>query len=326
MGLSAAAIDGHIVRWEAELGMGNRPYRKHWPSRLFRHEPLQSAVQILCSGSLLSRNDAGGRIALDIAPEEIIGARDAAHGYVRLYFRPKTPTQYHIEGIRKPAEVFQNRHAPILVMMIFDARAVLVGPATRFSNGNMQSDAAQVFASEPEFANLPFGDIYHEGAFDPGSERGNEIKLRRCAEVLLPSPLRLDTSLEAVLCRSPAERTTLLYMLGDAVGRLWSPKIRVFNQPGIFESSWAYIDELNGSANGIWFKLHPRRAGGPVDFRMVVKDDRGRVVRQSYKGDLDPSRNWKVAANLQPGVYTVECMVENCLAYKASFSVDDLPF
>lgn len=123
MALSDGKIGAHIVAWEAKLRPTLYSHRRHWPSRLFRHEPLENIVKVLGTGQLLSRNDASaaGEIANDIAPEEIIAANPQAYEHVRLYFRPKTPTQYHIEGIREPCDFFMGKHAPVLYMMVFDA-------------------------------------------------------------------------------------------------------------------------------------------------------------------------------------------------------------
>lgn len=108
MALSQAVIQAHIADWEPRLSSTFYSHRRHWPSRLFRHEPLENILSILHAGHLLSRNDANASNAIvnDIAPADILNANTLSHQYVRLYFRPKTPTQYHIEGIREPVDFF----------------------------------------------------------------------------------------------------------------------------------------------------------------------------------------------------------------------------
>lgn len=151
MGLSPAVARAHIDDWEAALGRGNRLYRRNWPSRLFRHEPLENAVEILRSGTLLSRTASEGRRVRDIAPPGIIQRRHEAHDYVRLYFRPKNPTQYHIEGIRRPAEYYQGHHAPVLIIFVFGAQDILTAPGVEFSDGNMQAGATRKGSTNREF-------------------------------------------------------------------------------------------------------------------------------------------------------------------------------
>lgn len=325
MGLSGDVVRAHIERWENRLSRGNRPYRRNWPSRLFRHEPLENTVKILKSGALLSRSDAEGDIARDIAPAEIIGRRTAAHKFVRMYFRPKSPTQYHIEGIRKPAELYQGSQAPVLVIMVFGAEDTLTKPEVRFSDGNMQSPATEKGSTDEEFQAIPFEQVFHEGAFEPRAQLGIDIVRRRCAEVLVPSPLPLEGNLKGVLCRSPAERATLLHLLGNAADQ-WSERIRVFTEPGLFENRYAYLDTVDGGPDGIRFTIHPRRDGATVAAAMWVWDRDGDRRMHFGPHELDPARRWMSRGSLAPGTYVARFELEDCLAYEAPFIVDELPF
>ena len=100
MGITKRRADRHIEEWEAKLSAeGCYPYRARWPSRLFHHSPIENIAVILTRGNLLSRSDSGAHRKLDIAGASVIQHRDRAHQFGRLYFRPRTPTQYCIEGI-----------------------------------------------------------------------------------------------------------------------------------------------------------------------------------------------------------------------------------
>lgn len=326
MALSADVVRAHIEYWEQRLARkGNRPYRQHWPARLFRHEPIENAVKILRSDVLLSREQAAERIVRDIAPAEIIAARVVAHQLVRLYFRPKSPTQYRVEGVKKPDEVYQERHAPMLVIMIFQAEDILTQPSVQFSDGNMQSHNTVTRSTNDAFRELPFDQIYHDGVYDSHSVQGDEIKRRRCAEVLISSPLQLNGHLQAVLCRSPAERSTLLHLLGDSAGQ-WRDRIRVFAEPGLFENRWAYVNTVDGGPNGIEFTLHPRQDGRTVATKLEVRNGDGELLLHSATKELDPAKNCIWRQSLQPGVYLTRIELEGCLAYEAPFVVDELPF
>lgn len=186
MTLQSSTIDSHIARWERALSFGAYGYRSNWPSRLFRHEPIENAVSILKHGTLLSRAEAAAQnlIVTDIAPSDIINHNARAHDYARLYFRPRNPTQYHIEGIKKADEIYKGKHAPVIVVFIFKSSEILCRNRVSFSDGNMQSETTTIFSEESAFKRLPFSDIYHEGPFSPES-RENIIR-RRCAEVLIP--------------------------------------------------------------------------------------------------------------------------------------------
>lgn len=325
MGLSPAVLQAHVDHWQQELTRGNRRYRRHWPSRLFRHEAVENAALILRSGQLLSRVDSEGLRALDIAPAEIIQRRLAAHQYVRLYFRPKSPTQYRIEGVRKRQEIYQGRHAPVLVIFIFKAMDILGEPDVRFSNGNMQSPSTREGSTDRDFQAIPFGFVYHDGAYDRSTDASQEIRRCRCAEVLVPSPMALEGRLQAVLCRSPAERATLLHMLGDHAAA-WSDRVRTFSEPGLFENTYAYVDGIDGTDKGVFFTLHPRRDGAEIKTEVWLQDENGAVILHAGPSEISASHPWQVGEGLGPGAYTVRIHLEDCLACEASILIDDLPF
>ena len=325
MGLRPDVVQAHIAHWEQQLNSGNRPYRRHWPARLFRHEPIENAAKILKDGVLHSRTDAAEAIVRDIAPIDIIRSRHEAHRSVRLYFRPKTPTQYRIEGIRKASEYYQERHAPVLVIFIFKAMDILTRDGVEFSDGNMQSPETNKGSTEEEFGSIPFNHVYHEGSFDPVSSLGAEIIRRRCAEVLLPSPLYLVGTLQAVMCRSTAERTTLLHLLGDAAAQ-WNPQIRVFSQPGLFENIYAYLDTVDARSEGISFRFHPRRDGRDVITEMWVYDESSELLVHVGPMPLATGNAYAVEHTFTPGRYLTRFEVDGCLAYESPFFIDEQPF
>lgn len=251
MAVSVNLIDAHIQTWEARLA---HSHRRHWPSRLFRHEVLENAVELLRAGTLLSRRHAQDVLRRDVAPDDIINANHDAHGYARLYFRPRTPTQYRIEGIRRPEEIWNGKHAPVIYMFVFKSRDLLARPGVHFSRGNMQIPGTEVLDGDENFGSLNFSKIYHEGSYGPDDA---DIKVWRCAEVLVDSPLNLDDSLEAIVCRSDAERKTLLHILGDESVR-WASKIQVLSQPGFFNAEYAFVESVDLSSDGAHVRFHPR--------------------------------------------------------------------
>jgi len=188
MGLNKEFLDTHIVEWENKLKGPAYPHREKWPRHLFHHAPLENAVNILTSGQLLSRTDSDTMRARDVAAQGVIDHSQRAHKFARLYFRPRTPTQYHIEGIRKFGECQygENAHAPVLIMLIFDARLVLSLQGVCFSNSNMQTGVIEG-STTAFFLNIPFDKVYHEGGI--GGDRS--ITSHRCGEVLAPSPMAI---------------------------------------------------------------------------------------------------------------------------------------
>jgi len=325
MAVSQRLFDAHVDDWQRVLSVGNHTYRRVWPPRLFRHEPIGNAAAILSSGALLSRAAALRTRVLqdDVAPAEIVDATDRGHAYVRLYWRPRTPTQYHVEGIRKPHEVYREKHAPVLVILIFSASTVLTRDDVSFSNGNLQSPESDVLSGDEGFATMPFADIFHEGPFDPTDR--DRIVRRRCAEVLVPDRLPLADTVQAVLCRSSAERAFLLHRLGSAA-RAWSDRIRVFSKPGVFQNDYAYIESVTAASTGISFAFHPRRDGASVRTELTVRSETGTIVCKRGPRDLDGGRRWRVDHPLADGRYTITINVDGCPAHEAVHVVDSLPF
>lgn len=324
MPLTSAAIDQHIAQWSAALATSRSPYRKFWPKYLFRHERVENAARILRSGQLLSRVGSAQIQHIDVAAADVVSATDRAHASARLYFRPTTPTQYHLEGIKKPTEYYrENVHAPVLVMFAFNAKTVLNLPGVAFSDGNMQSPSTTVGSDKDFFEQLPFDAVYHVGAFV--HEDRDRILRARCAEVLAPSPLALAGHLQAIVCRSPAERAFLLHLAGSQAASAWSKRTSVFAEQGVFENKWVYVDSVEATSDGVRIKFHPRVDSKTIDFDAEIWRGETRIYRGG-KQDANASMIWHLKQPLTNGQYKICIKVEGCLAYEALVLVDDLPF
>lgn len=326
MALSKAFVAAHIAKWQAELKSASYPHREKWPSRLFHHAPIENAVQILRSGQLLSRNDSGDIRTRDVAAVGVIDASHRAHRYVRLYFRPRTPTQYHIEGIRRPADCRfgPQAHAPILVMFVFAAEPVLVAPDVRFSDENMQTGVVEG-DTEAYFNDIPFLKVFHEG----GTGGDASITKHRCAEVLPASPMNLDGTLQWIYCRSEAEKAFLIHLLGaDAVR--WLPRILVSDDLRVFEKTFPFVESVSISKTGVIFALNPRRDHQPLSVRVSAWTADGAAVVNFFRPDLSArpptGGNWRVSHDFAPGRYRVEIEVDAHLAYRSYLVLDEHPF
>lgn len=325
MALSANFVDAHISRWEAYLRRQHRAYREKWPSRLFHHAPIENAVKILQDGNLRSRLDPQSKRTRDVAAAGVIDNRADAHQYARLYFRPKTPTQYHIEGIRKTNECSYGEatHAPVLIMFVFDAKAVLSREGIMFCDQNMQKDEASPGDTEEYFSSIPFEKVYHEG----GIGGDYSIISHRCAEVLAPSPLPLEEALQWIYCRSIAEKETLLEMLG-ADAEIWSKKIIISNDVLVFERKFVFVDEVTLSPERILFRFNSRADRAPVDVQVSVKDAKGTQLIKFRNSAMNPSPDppatrWRLDCKFPNGTYWVEIRLEGHLAYRAHVTLGD---
>ncbi len=326
MGLSHARVERHIQVWEERLAAGPYAHRAKWPARLFHHTPIENAACVLRDAVLLSREDSESRRCLDVAGQALISHRERAHQFARLYFRPRTPTQYSIEGVRKPDERYDaTAHSPTLVMLIFDASGVLTTNGVRFSNGNMQSYSASDDDTEEFFDSIPFEKVYHEGP--TGGDRS--IIHARCAEVLAPSPLLLEGSLTSVYCRSPAERATLLHDLGGNA-RVWRSRIFVSDDSRVFEKRYAFVEEVSIKSDGIYFRISPRERPRDVNVQVDVWNWEGQHLNRSGPRDIPavpPSKGqWTIPRKLEDGIYRVRILLEGCRAYEALLPLGELPF
>lgn len=328
MGLSVAVADAHIARWTDELRRRPfYPHRVHWPSLLFHHAPVQNAVSIIQSGEIRSRRQTQGQRPLDVAGAGVIDHRQRAHDFSRLYFRPRTPTQYHIEGIRRPNECQYGpaAHAPVLVMFALEARSILTMPTTRFSDINMQRDDARDGHNDAFFATIDFNKVYHEGNFGGDASIGNH----RAAEVLCHSPLILADHLKWIVCRSEAERETLIHMAGPA-GRALRRNIVTSDDGKVFEKRFAFVEKVYASSEGISFHLSPRHDASPLKVRVEVHNDEADLVFDETYGRLaarpDNGGGWIANVDLEDGFHRVQIHIDDQLAYQNLLFVGEALF
>lgn len=317
MALSEAFVAAHIRHWQAQLNQPWYNHRRYWPECLFHHAPLENIIAILNSGTLRSRNDPANLRPRDVAAREVNAARAHAHDRVRLYFRPKTPTQFHIEGIRKPGECRfgEETHSPVLVMLILDAQRILTLPGTQFCDRNMQRGEAVPGDNEAHFAAIPFDKVYHEGPTG-GDET---IVSHRCAEVLPESPLNLDQCLRAVCLRSEPERDTLLNLLGGHRSR-WAEKCFVSDALKVFEKRYSFVQEISLTKEGVVFTLNPRVDRRGVKLSIQIWNGAGQFVVRFDHPDLaaaPPRGSWIYNHAFSDGVYSVRVEIEDHLAYDA---------
>lgn len=249
--------------------------RASWPDNLYHIADVTNVASILRTGKVYSRDRAVelDLMQIDSADQAVIAHSEWSHRYVRLYFGPRTPTQYRSEGIRPTANRINGAHTPLPAFLIFDSRALLIRDACQFSNGNVGSSRHQRGSDAAFFASIPFRDVYHRGVF---TERGPEIIHRRNAEVLFEDELDLH-DLREVVCRTGPERETLLNLLGRDDALRWKNRIRVeARDEGLFERKWYYVQEVSLIGN----ELHVRmNKPCPMEQRLdVVTDDGTRMA------------------------------------------------
>lgn len=322
MKLWVTDIKRHVAMWSARLGHLN-----WWPKYVYHFTDIHNAVAILKSGYLYSRNEVRrrGLMEVDNASSEIIQRTKPEHlSYARLYFRPRTPTQYSNEGIRPlNRRELGGAHCPIPIHFCFDALTVLAREDTEFSNGNMGSASSSHSLERDFFLQIPFDLVFHNGAFSP--EQRDKIIFHRNAEVLIPASLSLEPALKFIACRSTAERQTLLHLLPVDLHQQWMPYIRLGEQ-GLFERKWTYVEEVVTVNDKLTFRFNPNTlTPGPfqVSFSYREVDEN---FERTWKGEQKTLNNL-LSIRIPNAVWgTAALSLDGALAFAAPISFKEISF
>ena len=313
------SITQHITHWSARLGA-----LKWWPRFVYHFTDVHNAVNILQTGQLFCRAIAEKQqiIQVDSASPGIIRqTRDDYKNYVRLYFRPRTPTQYRNEGIRPyRARELGGAHCPIPIFFCFDAHSVLAMDETEFSDGSMASPKAVHGKSQALFESIPFQYVFHNSGFPP--ELRDTIIFHRHAEVLVPNALDL-TFLKGIACRSAAERQTFLHLLPNQLSKQWLDKIRI-SERGFFERKWSFVEEVVVVNEHIIFKFNPPSTQASFDIRVeYLGHGKNKPSQLSGRRTLDEDLKITVR-NATFGV--VKLYLDDALAFCDRVFFGDIPF
>lgn len=221
-----------------------------WPKFAYHYTDVTNAVSILSSGKLYSRVKAGAKGVMenDNASRQVIDMTETrVTSYVRFYFRPLTPTQYHNEGykhrqIRYDGDI--NANVPVPVFLLFDLEKLLSMEGTKFSALSQAGRGNPVYSGVDDFAALPFDSIYSNGYCT------DEVRMHRHAEILYPDEFPIEPTIRGIFCRNDCERSTLMNLLKDnnpTAFYRYKDKIRVarsdtFERNGLFVESILYHD------------------------------------------------------------------------------------
>lgn len=229
-----------------------RPASRWWLRFAFHYTDIRNVVSILESGELYSRSRAEkeGVMDVDNASLSVISQSQQSHSWVRLYFRPKTPTQYINEGI-KPEDEREDGHCPVPVFLFFGLECLIRKKEVEFSGRGLNKKYPVRTYSSPDVLRsdrMPAKDIYHHGPYNPSSNP--EIKDRRHAEIVYPDALPLKPCLVGITCRSSAEKQTLLYLMGrsgltDGEVGDYRDLIRIVSSGDLFYKNWPFVEEVS---------------------------------------------------------------------------------
>lgn len=250
--------------------------RHWWPRFLFHYTDVLNAIQILKDGRLYSRSRAEHlqKLTVSSGSRQVLGHTDPSiRDSVRFYFRPKTPTQYQVEGVHSNDSLvrsaFPDAHCPVPVFFLFDAAAILALPEARFSDRGLGGKGYRFGDSLEALKNLPWTKIYHNTWLDPQLER--EIIACRNAEVVVPQEVSLD-SLRGIYCRSEAEKDTLLYLLPQGLLQRYRNKISATLRHALFFRQRTFIEEVSFSQDIHVYFSPDTLCPGPFHLRIEVED------------------------------------------------------
>ena len=239
------------------------PKSRNWWSMYFYHfTDIRNALNIIEKGWIYARHKASEEdlmVSDNASPAVMSVSSSEIKEYARLYFRPKTPTQYHNEGY-KPETVRKadiNANCPVPIFFFLDAEKVLLMDGVEFSETTCAgTNDLNLLSGTESFANLPFDKIYHEGAFLPESR--DDIIRHRQAEVVRRDGICIKDCLKGIVCRTPAEKQTLLYLLKTQYPDKYTaykgiircdPSLDMFYNNGIFIRSLEYNGRLSIKLN-----------------------------------------------------------------------------
>ena len=318
----ADEIVEHMQQLPSSLGLDRN--RSFWPNWVFRSDHVENAADILNSGQLLSRAPAerGNLIRVDSGSPQYVGQLSRRHrNLVRLYFRPRTPTQYVNEGIRPRDRVQYGAHMPVPVYLLFTSR-LLAEQGVYFTKGRLTQGAA-VGDSAEFLKSINFRDVYHDRAVGRlgESERRSTILNARHSEVVVENELPLD-KLKHIVCRSAPERETLLNLLSPEARRRWVRKIHVEEgHRRLFEKMGTFVQRADLSNTSFRFLFYSNIVPdmrGPFDLRIEWSMN-GRSVGARQENFTVSDRPVDYSLNRAVPRYRVHAWLDGNLAYLGEF-------
>ena len=301
-----------------------RTERRWWPQFVFHYTDIRNAVRVLREGYLYSRKyleDTGRPVVSSGSPSVLAGTNITIKDCVRLYFRPKTPTQYYAEGIYSQDTLsrskFPNAHCPVPVFFLFDSVDVLTRSDCLFSDKGSGARDYQIFSTAAELEQLPWKQIYQPGWVNP--PRAN-------AEVIVPRKLDLG-SLRYIYCRSEAERETLLHLLPPDLQKRYQDKIVASTRSNLFYRRQTFVETVRLSSKAAYFRFSPEtKSPGPFHLRVQVEIASSQHSLEAESFKLERPYVLQIPLPFLSTDYTIRLYLDNHLAYASTFEEIEIPF
>jgi len=295
--------------------------QKWWPKYTYHFAERLNAISILETGGLLCRESKPMKI--DTASGQVLDRTDDKwKKHVRLYFRPRAPTQYQVEGFRPTGQFGSlGKHCPMPFIFMFDSADILTRKTTKFSDGNL---AAQPIIGDNAamFEQIPFDKVFHDGRMAESEK--SLIKFHRCAEVLVPNNLDLS-ALRYVWCRSPAEYQTLFNCLSPEARQRYRKKFGVGAKADVHFRFWTFIEDVSLESAKIVLSFNPStKTPGPFKANATITSHK--YGKLSWSEDQFFTRQ-KFVLNIStfttPVDYEFRFELDGDLAYLGRYKISD---
>lgn len=293
--------------------------QKWWPQNVYHFAELTNVVSILESSELGCRDEA--RMKVDTASTNVlINTEQRWKSYARFYFRPRTPTQYQVEGFRPVSRYGTlGKHCPMLFILMFDSAEILTMQQTGFSDGNLAA-GPNVGTDAAFFDALPFEKIYHEGQMPREAIRN--LTFHRCAEVLVPGHVDLS-ALKFICCRSTAEYHTLWHSLSASVRNKLQKKFTVGAVPHVHFRFWTFVEDVSLEPKLVTFRFNPSSLT-PGPFRAkatIISPVWGTRVWENAEYTTPPVLALNLGDDISAADYEVKLELDDNLAYHGIFKL-----
>ncbi|MHB0858566.1 MAG: DarT ssDNA thymidine ADP-ribosyltransferase family protein [Anaerolineae bacterium] len=271
-----------------KLGLA-RDERRSWPEFVYHYTDITNVRSILSAQRLLSRTRAEDSGCLEHSSgstAELKVTGDQIRDSVRLYFRPKTPTQYHAEGVKSLTTLalakYKDAHCPVPIFLLFDAARILSRPDCSFSDGTLNCLSPVLGHGIDDLRRLPWEKIYHIGPFSNDSS----ITHSRNAEVVVPGQLDLGF-LRFIYCRTEAEKETLLFLLTPELRTQYRDKIFASQRTSPFYRKHTFVESARLNADSVVLRFSPDTSSpGPFQYTVYVRDDKsGARTKRTFCGN-----------------------------------------
>lgn len=306
-----------------------RDKRKYWPNWLYRSDHVENVVRILGRGELLSRAVAESKNLIEKdsgSSQHIAELSSEQRRFVRLYFRPCTPTQYTNEGFLPVDKIKYDAHMPVPVYLLFSS-SLLMTAGVEFTLGRLRANS--IVGSSAEFlADMNFKEIYHDGSVGRLGDEGRRQKLNaRHSEVLVKDKLSLNY-LKHIVCRTRPERETLLNLLSLDTRNRWEKRVvyddgrrGLFNRRGTFIN---HVDLLSNSARFVFSIPSEPEFRGPFHLKIkLLKRFQKTLHENEHFTVSDRPLEFDIPEDKVGVGYKVEIRMNEDIAYLGEFNKND---